>query len=168
MDNKKMNKPKKRWSAMDTVILLLVLVAVAGLIYRVVYAARKEAEADPVMYRVHFEVLETHKDVLAEVKGFDAVYLYEDDTRLGYIGVYQDTATGEYTAALNVTPAQGATGSDRVTATGILICTDASPASGGGLWVGDSGRYLTPGGVMEVRTDRALLTVRITSIREHS
>lgn len=168
MDNNMMKKTKKRWSAMDTVILLLVLVAVAGLVYRVIYAARKDAEADPALYRVYFEVLETHKNVLAEVEGFDAVYLYEDDTRLGYIGVYQDTATGEYTAALNITPATGATGSHRVTATGIMICSNAVPASGGGLLVGDSGRYLTPGSVVEIRTDRALLTVRITSVREHS
>ena len=167
MDNKMMNKPKKRWSAMDTVILLLALVAVAGLVYRVVYAARKDAESDHAMYRVYFEVLETHENVLAEVEGFDAVYLYENDTRLGYIGVYQDTATGEYAAALNTTPAVGATSSHHVTATGILICDHATVSAGGGLMVGDSGRYLTPGSVLEVRTDRALMTVRITSIREH-
>ena len=168
MDHKMMNKQKKRWSAMDTVILLRVLVAVAGLIYRVVYAARKDAEAEPTLYRVYFEVMETHEKVLAEVDGFDAVYLCENGARLGYIGVYQDTATGEYTAALNTTPAEGATGSDRVTATGILVCNNAAPASGGGLRIGDSGRYLTPGSVLEVRTDRALMTIRITSIREHS
>ena len=168
MENNTIKKQKKRWSAMDTVILLLVLVAVAGVVYRVVYAVRKDAEADPTLYRVYFEVMETHEDVLAEVKGFDAVYLCENDARLGYIGVYQDTATGEQTPALNITSAVGAAGSDRVTATGILICGDASPASGGGLRVGDSGRYLTPGSVLEVRTDRALLTIRITSIREHS
>ena len=168
MDHHIMNKPKKRWSAMDTVILLLVLVAVAGLVYRVVYAARKDAEADPAMYRVYFEVLETHENVLAEVDGFDAVYLYENDTRLGYIGVYQDTAPGEYTAALTTTPAVGATGSHRVTATGILICNNATVSAGGGLMVGDSGRYITPGSVLEVRTDRALMTIRITSVREHS
>ena len=78
MDNHIMHKPKKRWSAMDTVILLLVLVAVAGLVYRVVYAARKDAEADPTMYRVYFEVLETHENVLAEVEGFDALDLRVD------------------------------------------------------------------------------------------
>ena len=168
MDHKMMNKQKKRWSAMDTVILLLVLVAVAGLIYRVVYAARKDAEAEPTLYRVYLEVMETHETVLAEVEGFDAVYLCENGARLGYIGVYQDTATGEYTAALNTTPAEGATGNDRVTATGILVCNNAAPASGGGLRIGDSGRYLTPGSVLEVRTDRALMTIRITSVREHT
>ncbi|MBR6782284.1 MAG: hypothetical protein IKM33_03705 [Clostridia bacterium] len=165
MENKIVSKPKKRWTAMDTVVVLLVLVAVAGLVYRVIYAARKDLAAESTPYRVYFEVLETHKDVLAEVKGFDAVYLCEDEIRLGYIGVYQDKATGEYTPALTVSPAEEM---NHVTATGILVCNNATPAPGGGLRVEDSGRYLTPGGVLEVRTDRAILTIRITSIREHS
>ena len=158
---------QRRWSAVDTVILLLIVVAVAGLVYRVIYAARRDAEADPAMHRVYFEVLETHENVLAEVKGFDAVYLYENDARLGYIGVYRDTATGEQTVALQVAPAVGATGDKRVTATGCMVCTGGTWASGGSLLIGDSGRYLTPGSVLEVRTDRALLTIRITSITEH-
>ena len=164
MENKMVSKPKKRWTVIDTVVVLLVLVAVAGLVYRVIYSARKDAEVETTPYRVYFEVLETHKSVLDEVKGFDAVYLYEDDIRLGYIGVYQDQTTGEYTPALTVSPGEEM---DHVTATGILVCNNATLAPGGGLRVEDSGRYLTPGSVVEVRTDRAILTVRITSIREH-
>ncbi len=168
MKNTHTDKQKRRWSAVDTLVLLLILAAVAGLVYRVVYAAKQEAETDPVMYRVYFEVQETHEDVLAEVKGFDAVYLYENDVRLGYIGVYQDTATGEYTVALTPAPAAGASGDDRVTATGCLVCTGGTLAAGGGLRIGESGRVLVPGSVLEVRTDRAFLTLRVTSIREHS
>ena len=55
-----------------------------------------------------------------------------------------------------------------MTATGILICNNATVSAGGGLMVGDSGRYLTPGSVLEVRTDRVLMTIRITSVREHT
>lgn len=167
---KKLNtaKQKLRWSAVDTVILLLVLVAVAGLVYRVVYAARREGDATSAMYRVYFEVQETHEEVLAEVRGFDAVYLYENDVRLGYIGVYRDTATGEYTVALTPSASTDGTGDHRVTGSGCMICTNATLREDGGLHVGDSGRILVPGSVLEVRTDRALLTVRITSIREHS
>ena len=165
MENKMVRRPKKRWTAIDTVVVLLVLVAVAGLVYRVIYSARKDMKAESTPYRVYFEVLETHKDVLAEVKGFDAVYLYEDGIRLGHIGVYQDKTTGEYTPALTVSPGEEM---NHVTATGILVCNDATLAPGGGLRVGDSGRYLTPGSVLEVRTDRAILTIRITSIREHT
>ena len=169
MDMDRNDTVKRRWSAVDTLILLLIVVAVAGLVYRVIYAARKDASADPAMHRVYFEVLETHEDVLAEVKGFDAVYLYENDARLGYIGVYQNSATGEQTVALQVTPAVGATGDGRVTATGCMVCTGGTLTSvaGGSLLIGDSGRYLTPGSILEVRTDRALLTIRITSVTEH-
>ena len=163
-----MNKPKKRWSVMDTVILLLVLAAVAGLVYRVIYTAREDAETEPAMYRVYFEVMETHQDVLAEVRGFDAVYLCENDARLGYVGVYPDAATGGYIPAQTTAPVEGPAGSHHVTATGILVCNNATPASGGGLRVGDSGRYLIPGSVLEVRTDRVIMTIRITAISEHN
>ena len=163
----KQNQPTKsrkgRWSAVDTVIVLLVLIAVAGLVYRVVYAARTEGESTRTMYRVYFEVAETHEDVLAEVEGFDAVYLYENGVRLGYIGVYEDTATGGHTVALTPVPAEKR---GMATAAGCLVCTDGTMKDGS-LLVGESGRYLTPGSELQVRTDRALLTIRITSIREH-
>ena len=168
MESNRMEKHKRHWSAMDTVILLLIVVAVVGLVYRVVYAARRDNSAESVMYRVYFEVLETHEDVLAEVRGFDAIYLLENDVCLGYVGVYEDTATGEYTVALTQTPASGPTGDDRVTASGCMICTNALPNQGGGLRVGNSGRVLAPGSMLEVRTDRVLMTIRITAIREHT
>ena len=41
MKNIRTDKPKRRWSAVDTLILLLVLLSIAGLVYRVVYAAGK-------------------------------------------------------------------------------------------------------------------------------
>jgi hypothetical protein len=163
----KQNTPAKtrkgRWSAVDTVIVLLVLIAVAGLVYRVVYAARTENKNTRTMYRMYFDVVETHEAVLAEIQGFDAVYLYENGVKLGYIGVYEDTATGEYTVALTPTYTEA---NDMATATGCLVCTDGVMKDGG-LLVGESGRYLTPGSELQVRTDRALLTIRITSIREH-
>lgn len=165
--NTKVRSRKGRWSAVDTVIVLLVLVAIVGLVYRVIDAARKEGETARTMYRVYFEVPETHEDVLSEVRGFDAIYLYENNVKLGYIGVYEDTATGTYTVALTPTPAMGATGDRRVTAEGCMVCTDGT-LEGGSLLVGESGRYLTPGSEVEVRTDRVLLTIRITSIREHT
>ncbi len=156
-----------RWSAVDTVILLLVLVAVGGIVGRVIYAARQSAAEQTAMYAVYFEVAETHEDVIAEVQGFDAVYLYDSDVRLGYIGVYEDTVTGEYRVALTVTPIESIDGRRMATATGCLICTDGT-LSEGSLLVEGSEQYLTPGSEVNVRTDRACLTVRITSIRPHS
>lgn len=167
MRNNRTDKPKRRWTVVDTLILLLVLLSVAGLVYRVIYAMRRES-ADPTLHSVYFEVLEVHEDVLAEVQGFDAVYLYENDVRLGYIGVHQDPVTGERSVFLDVAPAPGASGDDRVTARGCMFCANATVSAGGGLRIGESGRILVPGSVLEIRTDRALLTVRITSINGHS
>jgi hypothetical protein len=161
------DKPKRRWSAVDTMILLLVLLSIAGLVYRVVYAAQK-GSSEPTLHSVSFEVTEVHEDVLAEVEGFDAVYLYENDVRLGYIGKCRDEVTGELSVFYDVAPASGASEDGRVTAKGCMFCTNALPAAGGGLRIGESGRILVPGSVLEIRTDRALLTIRVTSIDEHS
>jgi hypothetical protein len=169
--DKKQTKPssfRKRWSAVDTLIVLLVLLAVAGVVVRVVYAAHEENEAaGNTVYEVYFEVAETHQDTLAELRGFEALYLYDNGMKLGHMGVYEDEATGEYRPALTVTPAEGATGAHRVTAKGCMICT-AGSMTDGGLLVEGSGRYLTPGSVLQVRTDRVYMTVRIIEIRAHS
>ncbi len=168
---RRMARPKKGWSVVDTVIVLLLLLAIAGLVGRGIYGERQKdatgTDGVASMYAVYFEVTETHADVLAEVRGFDAVYLYENDSRLGHIGVYEDPVTGEHRVALTVLPAEGATGDRRVTATGCLICTDGIPA-GGGLLIQESDQYLTPGSEIEVRTDRAFFTIRVTEIRPHS
>lgn len=153
-----------RWSAVDTVILLLVLLAIAGVVYRVVMGMRHDHGASvKETYEVYFDVEETHKSVLEEVRGFDAVYLRENDMRLGYIGVYEDASAGEYRVAMTMT----ATENNRVTATGCMLST-GTVMSDGSLLVEGSGRNLTPGSTLELRTDRAILTVRITEIRKHS
>ena len=167
MKNIRTDKPKRRWSAVDTLILLLVLLSIAGLVYRVVYAAGKKS-AESTLYSVYFEVTEVHEDVLTEVEGFDTVYLYENSVRLGYIGKYRDEATGELSVFYDIAPAPGASGDDRVTAKGCMFCTTGTLAAGGGLRIGESGRILVPGSVLEIRTDRVLLTVRVTSINGHS
>ena len=153
-----------RWSAVDTVILLLVLLAIAGVVYRVVMAARHDHGASVKdTYEVYFTVEETHQSVLEEVRGFDAVYLCENDMRLGYIGVYEEASTGEYRVALTAS----ATENNRATATGCML-SSGTVMSDGSLFVEGSGRNLTPGSTLELRTDRVVLTVRVTEIRKHS
>ena len=174
MDNSQNRTPpraarKGRWSVVDTVLLLLFLVIVAAVVYRVVSAAYEEGKdgIPAPMYEVYFEVDETNKNILEEIRGFDTVYFYETDQRLGYVGMYEDTVTGEHRVALNLLSVAGAVGADRATATGCMICTEGTMLNGS-LFVGGSGRYLTPGSVLEVRTDRVLMTIRITSVREHT
>ena len=158
---------KRGWSAIDTVILLLILAAIAGVVYRVADAARQSiANEERPLYAVYFSVEETHKDVLAEIRGFDAIYAPEDGVRLGYIAAYEDTEEGDYTPALAIVPAVDATGRDRVTASGCFICTEGTMKNGG-LLVDGNDRYLTPGSELCIRTDRAVLTIRITEIRAH-
>ncbi|MBQ5725527.1 MAG: hypothetical protein IIV80_05170 [Clostridia bacterium] len=71
---------RPRWSAVDTLIVILVLVALAGIAFRIVHAVREDAPVgEEAMYMVYFTVAETHEDVLDEVRRFDAVYLLEND-----------------------------------------------------------------------------------------
>lgn len=166
---KKGDKPtrKRGWSVIDTVIVLLILAAITGVVYRVADAAQQSiATEERPMYAVYFSVEETHKDVLAEMRGFDALYDPEDGVKLGYIAAYEDPDEGDYKPALAIVPAINATGRDRVTASGCFICTEGTLTNGGLLVDGDD-RYLTPGSELNIRTDRVILTIRITEIRTH-
>ena len=168
MESKQINIPphnrrKSRWSAVDTLIVLLVLAAIAGIIYRVVITVTAEPEAGEV-YEVYFEVQETHRDVIAEVRPFDAVYLVENDMRLGAIAA--TIAEGAGTPAASLIPSY-IEGTDMATATGCMTCR-AVLSGNGSILVEGTGRYLTSGSILEIRTDRVLMTVRITDIREKS
>lgn len=158
---------KCRWSAVDTCILMMILTVLLGLGLRVADAAlRHQDDEARVMYDVYFAVEDTHKSVLSEIRGFDAVYDYEDGSKLGHIAVYEDPDTGEFSPVLTLKPAVDTADADYVSATGCMICT-AAVEKDGGLLADGSGRYLTPGETLMIRTDRALLTVRITDIRVH-
>ena len=159
MDTANVKKPRRkggqsRWSAVDTVILILVLLSIAGIVYRAVYIIRQDMNAaGKTKYVIDFVVEETHEDVLGEVREDDPVYLYEGDAVLGRIGLSDIT--------------HGARGERYASATGSILCASGSMQNGA-LLIGTSGRYLTPGSVVTVRTDRALLTLRITDIRKVS
>ena len=153
-----------RWSAVDTMLLLLVLLVIAGCVLRVVYAANQELRQPSEEYLVQFTVAEVHKDVVAEIEMRDTLYFYENDQRLGFLAVTQDTDTEELVSTLEVTAIEG---TDLVSVTGWLLCFDGI-MNEGGLYIEGSERYLTPGSTVEVRTDRARFTMRITEIREYS
>ena len=170
MNHRKENRSERRgrWSAVDTVILLLVVLAIAGVVYRALVTIRKENTAVQAnTYEVYFEVDETYEDTLAEVRGFDAVYLVDNQHRLGYVGVYKDLNSGEHRVAMTVTPVAGTQLANRATAIGCMICA-GSLTEDGSLAIPGSDRCLTPGSELVVRTDRAILTIRVTGIRSHS
>ena len=170
MNHRKDNQSARRgrWSVVDTVILLLVVLAIAGVVYRAMVTIRKEnTTVHETTYEVYFEVEETYEETLAEIRGFDAVYLVDNQQRLGYIGVYKDLNTGDHRVAMTVTPVAGTQLAGRATAIGCMISA-GSLTEDGGLSIPGSDRCLTPGSELTVRTDREILTIRITGIRSHA
>lgn len=172
-------KSKHRWTAVDTAILLLVVLAVAGLVYRVVDAYNEAKKADKIEktgYSIHFTVDEMQATVLNEINGGDVLYIREDGTVLGYIAMRTVTKNPgvsnavqgnepevEMDKAMTARPIENGTDPDAVTVEGVFICQDWTLVDGS-LKSTDGNRYLTRGSVIEVRTDRAAMTIRITEI----
>ena len=155
------SKREVRFSVVDAVILLLVLVAVVGIIYRVVITVNDEKDAG-TRCQVYFEIAETHREVLEEIHAFDEVYLVENDMLLGSIGATGvDGETGKGIPALYPSNVEG---TDMATATGCMVCR-GTLSEDGSLLVGETGRYLTLGSELVVRTDRVVMTIRITDMK---
>ena len=150
------------FSVIDVLIILLVLAAIVGIVYRVVMTVSDDA-AEGTVCRVYFEVSETHRDVLSELRAYDTVYLYENDMRLGMIGATM-SEEGNTAPALTIVNSESG---DTATATGCMVCRAVS-VQDGSILVDGTGRYLTRGSVLEIRTDRVLLTVRVTDIQTNS
>lgn len=165
-ENRRARRTRKRsWSAADTVLVLLAILVVAGLVFRVVYAAQQDRKDQKhLQYIVEFEIINTHKDALAGIKSFDAVYLAEKDSKLGYIAGKAMNEEGIYPPAVKVFETPETRGEDTVIGNGQLVCTEAVSATGGILLRG-SDRYLVPGSVLILRTDTVVFTARITEIR---
>ena len=160
-EGKRGEKKGLRWTAIDTVILLLVLVALAGVIVRcfVLPSAEDDLAENGNAYYVEFTVREIHTDVLEEFEVSDRFYLYETGEMIGYLGYYDDGS--------RALTAGGPVSEDNtrfVTADGCLYCTNGKMENGS-LLLQDVSTYLTPGAVLQLRTDRAVMTVEITKIR---
>ena len=152
---------KRRWSAADTLIVLALILAIAGILVRAFVSNREEASlADGGPFEVHFTVAEIHTSVLADIHASDTLYFYDTDEAVGYIGFYQDGSI-----ALSQTGILPSEGGELVTAQGCLVCPEGTLSEGGLLPVGAT-RYLAPGSVVTLRTDRGVLTVEITKIVE--
>ncbi len=160
---------KYRWSAVDAVLILLLAVAIAGGILRVISLNRRvdTVGQNGTKYEIYFEVEAIHGAVIDSIGGGDAVYLLENDARLGQIATHLDAESGQYVAALYPEPVSGFEKKDHVVADGCFITANAEE-SDKGLLVGKTGVYLEPGTRLEVRTDRAAFTLRVTEIGRHS
>ncbi len=161
---------KERYSALDIVIVFLLLVAVAGIGFRWVSGALDtEAVAEiGENYFVSFKISETSRYVLEDLRGsVPETDAGADASPLRYEAVY--AADGGYflgdlsmnTLKINVLPA-GTTLPDRAVGTGKLLCKGVMENDS--LRVQGSDRYLSVGSELAVRTERVVLTIKITQI----
>ena len=146
-------KGKKKFTTVDAVVLLLVLVTVVGAVFGWVYQTMDDDSYldEEAMYVVTFRVAETHRDVLGGLSVGDAVYFIEDGAFLGYL---RDDLT--------VQDKTDAAPADLVTGTGSMVCV--GHVNGRSLDIDGSGRCLTPGDTLVVRTEREMLTVEVVEI----
>ncbi len=150
---------KRRWSAVDTLVVLALVLAVAGVIIRAVMDDREAAaQTYDGPFDVYFTVPEIHESVLSEIHGFDMLYLCETGEKVGYIGKYDDGSV-----ALTQTGVLPVAGGEMVSAQGCLVCLEGT-LSEGGLLPAEANRYLAPGSILTLRTERAVITVEITEI----
>ena len=153
-------KKTKRWTAVDTVIVFMILLALGGVVLRGVVDWRQGAETPTSgPYYVDFSVAEIDASVLAEIRPFDPLYVYETGELVGYVGVYDDG-----TMALRLLSPSAATANGGVAAEGCMVCLEGVYQNGS-LLVTGMDTYLTSGSRLTLRTDRAVISVEIRAIR---
>lgn len=156
----------RRWSVADTVVALIVLLAIVGTVGRLVFFGGDDAKAaisgDGVTYRVEYTVDEIYEAAADSIKALDGVFLYETGDRIGYIARYDD-----YTPVIKKMYIAGEGRSDgeyiKVTIKGTIFCDNAVMRDGC-LFISDGGKYIAPGSQLALSTETALLNVRIVSI----
>ncbi len=160
----KKNKKPGRWTAVDTVILLMLLLGVGGILLRgflpdITEGANRGEDVTSGPYFVEFAVSEIHPLVLGEINAFDPLYLYETGEPVGYIGVYDNGSMALHTVASSAN-----NGSGNVSAEGCMVCLEGIYRNGS-LLIKGMDTYLSTGSTLLLRTDRAVMSVEITSIR---
>lgn len=149
---------KGKFTTVDAVILLLVVVMVVGAVIGWVYQAVNKGSAfdEGLTYVVTFRISETHRSVLGGLSVGDAVYLVEDGSFVGYLR-----------SDLSVQYGSDARNFDYdVTGSGSMICV--GDINGRSLKLDNSNRCLTPGDILIVRTERELLTIEVLEITSTS
>lgn len=170
----------RRWSAADSVIAFLVVLSVAGIIYRLFLFDDKVVESggninsDGNIYALEYTVDSTYESVVDSIKAMDKVSLLETGDYIGYIAPYDDYSpviskkyldgssvdVGDETAAIND---DGSVSYDMVSLEGVLFC-NASTMQNGSLYIAESEMFISPGSRITVCTDTAILNIKVISI----
>ncbi len=145
-------------TAVDIVIIILLLAVTFGTIFGWVYEALDDDLNSEIGYTfvVSFRIAETHREVLDGLTKGDQLYFAEEGDFLGYLR--DDLKVADSASA--------PTALDRVTGTGSMVCVGNDQNRS--LRVGDSDRYLTPGDTLWIRTEREVLSVYILDIQKLS
>ncbi len=143
-----------RSAVVDVVIILLAVVALAGVFFRWVFAtAGEDRTHGDKTYIVSVEIAEAHKTTLESLRAGDTLYLADDAS---YTGYFVSTPT------VLLRPTEGAL-PNRAVATARLSC-EGVLGTDGTLTLTSGDICLSPGSELEVRTDRALLSLRVVKI----
>lgn len=170
----------RRWSAADSVIAFLVILSVAGIIYRLFLFDDKVVESggnvnsDGNIYALEYTVESTYEAVADSIKAMDKVSLLETGDYIGYVAPYDDYSPviskkyldGSSAGAEDETDASGADGDvsyELVSLEGVLFC-NASTMQSGSLYIAESERFISPGSEITVCTDTAILNIKVISI----
>ena len=149
--DKAASKKTRRWTVIDTVLLLLALVVVLGVVFRAIDFF-KDDDLRVTRYHVYFTgVQEVYHTVPDQIGERDNLYLYGTRTRLGYIES-ANVLCGEKDHYQNVT------------FSGYFTVDDGVLEDDGRLSIQDGEAYLKVGENVVVCTDRVALEIRVDAI----
>lgn len=167
--NGRANKKKsrsRRWSAADTVVVILAVLALAGIVARLIVFSGKDLadyRGDGVTYAIEYTVDEIYEDAVDSIKALDTVTLLETGDTIGYIAPYDD-----YAPVINkmyIDGGENVKDSEflKVSIKGTVFCNNATMKDGC-LLVADGGKYIAPGSQVKLATPTAILDVKIVKI----
>ena len=165
VDKKKRNG--RRWSAADTTVVVLAVLALAGLVARLIVFGGKDLsdyKGDGVTYAIEYTVDEIYEDAVDSIKALDTVTLVETGDAIGYIAPYDDYAP--VISKMYIDGDANIKDSEflKVSVEGTFFCNNATMKDGC-LLVADGGKYIGPGSRVQLATPTAILDVKIVSIR---
>ncbi len=145
---------KHRFTAVDSVLLILAVAAVFGTVFGWVYqtVTTEEKQESGITYAVSFRIASTHHKVIDGLQVGDVLYTMEGEP----IGYLRDDLKSY---ADSTSPYAG-----HAVATGSMVCIGNQ--TNRSLQVGEENRCLTPGDTLKIRTEREILTVYILDITE--
>ena len=157
----------RRWSASDTVVVIVIVLALAGIVGRLIVFGGKDLtdyKGDGVTYAVEFTVDEMYKDTVDSIKAMDTVTLLETGDSIGYVAPYDDYAPAIKTELIaNEGNAKDGQFVKVAISRGTFFCNNAT-FKDGCLLVADGGKYIAPGSQVQIATPTAILDIKIIKI----